>query len=72
MIWEYVVVEFRDQRDVFVGGSCIGRTNVQLRVERGEHTFDLGTPVDYDPPYQRRAIEGTSTIRPAMVRFDVA
>lgn len=63
MRMEYVVVSYPTVRDVRLDGQIIGKTNVTLRVERGNHTFDLGDPLDYQPAYIEKSVRNTTTIR---------
>ena len=67
---EFIVVRFRDPRDVFVDGMQMGRTDETLRVEAGRHTIDLGDPPNYNPNWRRPDVQGTTSLKPMEVLFD--
>ena len=67
---EFIVVRFRDSRDVFVDGMRMGKTGEKLRVEQGKHTIHLGEPHNYDPNWRRPEVRGTSSLKPMEVLFD--
>jgi hypothetical protein len=67
---EYIVVRFRDSRDVFVDGEPMGKTEKILRVEAGRHTVDLGEPENYTPKWRRPDIQGTTSLCPLEVTFE--
>ena len=66
---EFIVVRFRDPRDVFIDGMPMGETEETLRVQAGIHTIDLGDPRDYIPTEYSLDIQGTATLAPLEVRF---
>jgi hypothetical protein len=67
---EFIVVRFRDPRDVFVDGMQMGRTDETLRVEAGRHTIDLGDPPNYSPNWRRPDVQGTTSLKPMEVFFE--
>lgn len=67
---EFIVVRFRDPRDVFVDGMQMGKTGETLRVEQGRHTIDLGDPPNYSPNWRRPDVNGTTSLKPMEVLFD--
>ncbi|HEY7214755.1 MAG TPA: hypothetical protein VIC28_09005 [Thermoanaerobaculia bacterium] len=67
---EYIVVRFRDSRDVFVDGQQMGKTDETLRVEAGRHTVDLGEPENYTPKWRRPVIQDTTSLCPLEVTFE--
>jgi len=67
---EFIVVRFRDPRDVFVDGMPLGRTGEKLRVDKGKHTVHLGDPRNYDPTRRRPDVRGTTSIKPMEVFFE--
>jgi hypothetical protein len=66
---EYIVVRFRDPRDVLIDGTPMGKTGETLRVEAGIHTIDLGDPRDYNPNEYSLDVQGTASLDPLEVRF---
>jgi hypothetical protein len=69
---EFIVVRYKDKRDVFVDNMQMGMTGEKLRVGAGKHTIHLGDPRDYDPAWRRPDVRGTTSIKPMEVSFDPA
>jgi len=66
---EFVRVLYRRSRNVEIDNTISGTTNQVLRVEKGTHRFDLGQPVNYDPPFIDQVISGTTPARPLEITF---
>lgn len=66
---EFIIVRFRDARDVFVDGLHLGKTGEKLRVQKGKHTINMGDPRNYDPAWRRPDVQGTTSIKPMEVLF---
>jgi hypothetical protein len=66
---QFVIVSFPDSRTVFVDGTPCGPTNEVMTVERGTHRFDLGDPLDYDPPSIVKFVVGTTEQNPMRLAF---
>lgn len=67
---EFVVVTFDGQsRAVFVDQQNQGVTGVRLSVPQGSHVFDLGLPLDYDPPFQEVDVQNTTPTEPLAIAF---
>jgi hypothetical protein len=66
---QWVIVTFPDSRDVYIDGVQSGRTNEPSAVGDGTHLFDLGLPLNYDPPAVQRYISGTTYNSPLEVPF---
>ena len=66
---QFVRVEYSEDRTVFAGGNPLGQTNCLLTINTGTHTFDLGDPVDYDPPEIVRKVANTSVGNPLKLNF---
>jgi len=69
---EFIIVRYKDKRDVFVDNMRMGKTGEKLRVGAGKHTIHLGDPRDYDPAWRRPDVRGTTSIKPLEVSFDPA
>ena len=69
---EFIIVRYKDKRDVFVDNMQMGKTGEKLRVGAGKHTIHLGDPRDYDPAWRRPDVRGTTSIKPLEVSFDPA
>jgi hypothetical protein len=67
---EYVRVIFPEQRDVFVDGDKMGRTNRKFRIGRGTYVFDLGDPQDYAPSSRTKTVKNTTEDEPLEVPFE--
>jgi hypothetical protein len=67
---EFVIVRLDGQtRRVFIDNQKQGMTGVRQGVPEGMHIFDLGDPVDYQPPSQEIEVTGTSASDPMVVKF---
>jgi hypothetical protein len=72
---EYVIVEFPELREVFMGGVSQGNNlndaggHRILRVDTGMHTFTLGGPKDFDPDSQLVDVSGTTPVLPKPIVF---
>ena len=64
---EYVVVRYRQVRDVRIDGQAAGKTNDTLMVETGHHVFDLGEPLDYAPPSVEKNVQDTTAVGPLII-----
>src|SRR5215510_3627941 len=67
---EFVIVTFPVVRGVRMDGAPEGQTGEVINVERGTHRFDLGEPLDYQPPRQRVRVFNTSELAPMVIAFD--
>jgi hypothetical protein len=67
---ECVEVQFPDDRSVFIDGNESGRTNRLRYVNTGSHRFHLGDPKNYQPSEIIRVIENTSSLTPAIIKFE--
>ena len=61
---------YHEQRDVFVDGQRMGRTNRRIEIGRGTYTVNLGDPRDYRPNWRRVKIKGTFPDDPLIVTFE--
>lgn len=66
---QYVVVRYPEERDVYIDGQLVGKTNETLMVEEGYHLFDLGEPKDYLPESREVVVNETSSISPMEITF---
>jgi hypothetical protein len=66
---QWVIVTFPDLRDVYIDGVQFGQTNAVLAVGDGTHLFDLGLPLNYDPPAAHLPVSGTTYNSPATIVF---
>jgi hypothetical protein len=57
---QWVIVTFPDSRDVYIDGVQSGQTSETLVVGDGTHLFDLGLPLNYDPPTVQPFVSGTT------------
>ena len=69
---EYFLVKYPKQRDVFVDGSKMGRTNRTIEIGPGTYTVNLGEPKDYAPKWRRVQISDTYPDEPKIVAFEEA
>lgn len=65
----YAIINYLEERDVYVDDELNGRTNKPIRVEDGTHKFDLGMPEDYEPASQEVLIANTDVLNPMQITF---
>ena len=72
---EYVIVEFPERREVFMGGVSQGNNlndaggHRILPVDEGKHTFTLGGAKDFEPDSQLVNVTGTTPVQPQHIVF---
>ena len=64
---EYVVVTYAVVRKVRIDGQDAGFTNDTLMVEKGNHSFDLGDPQDYQPATVDTIVQRTTSVGPMII-----
>lgn len=65
-----VLVEYSDERDVFIDNTRSGVTNEPFDVESGTHDINLGEPVNYFPSTKKIRVRTSHTpLNPLIVRF---
>ena len=67
---EYFRVEYKEQRDVFIDGIKMGRTNSRIEIGGGTYAISMGTPGDYRPKWQLATIIDTFSDEPLIVTFE--
>lgn len=67
---QFFKVVYPEQRDVFVDGIKMGRTNRTIEIGPGTYTINLGSPRDYAPSRRRPSITGTFADVPFIVEFE--
>ncbi len=67
---EYFKVTYTEQRDVFVDGVKMGRTNRRIEIGEGTYAISMGTPNDYRPQWQLATIIDTVPEDPLVVIFE--
>ena len=67
---EYFRVQYIEQRDVFVDGVKMGRTNRRIEIGGGTYAISMGSPRDYRPQWQLETIIDTFADEPLIVTFD--
>lgn len=68
---ENVIVEFEEDREVIIDDQQNGRTNQNLNIGAGQHTFTLGDPKNFSPLSITTVVAGTSVIEPKVISFGV-
>lgn len=69
---KYIVVTYPEVRDVYIGDSLIGKTNIPIPIDPGQYNFHLGSPADYEPNCVSATVtenEGRIT-SPIMISFE--
>ena len=66
---EFAIVTFPSVRGVNVDNAPNGQTGEILRLQRGTHIFDLGSPANYSPESRTITLTGTTSDRPRAVIF---
>lgn len=65
---EYLLVKFREKRDVFIDGNKRGSTNEVIELEAGTYTITLSP--GYTPDKQDVSLQKTAELAPKVVQFD--
>jgi hypothetical protein len=65
---QWIKVDYKFTRDVFIDGELSGITNIPLAVP-GTQRIDLGKPVDYKPSRLTPTVKNTSETNPAKISF---
>src|ERR1700753_1042455 len=65
----YVLVNYPEDRTVFVDNTADGDTNEAFQVETGTHFFDLGHPVDYTPSQIKQSVPNNTSLNPLQLTF---
>ena len=66
---EYFKVQYVEQRDVFVDGIKMGRTNRRIEIGGGTYAISMGVPSDYRPQWQLATIIDTVPEDPLIITF---
>ena len=66
---EFALVTFPSLRSVRVDGVRVGQTGQLLRLQRGNHSFDLGNPQNYAPPSVQVPLVNTGPTTPMVIAF---
>ena len=66
---EYFKVQYVEQRDVFVDGIKMGRTNRRIEIGGGTYAISMGVPSDYRPQWQLATIIDTVPEDPLIIIF---
>lgn len=67
---EYFRVQYIEQRNVFVDGVKMGRTNRRIEIGGGTYAISMGSPRDYRPQWQLATIIDTFADEPLIVIFE--
>jgi hypothetical protein len=65
---EYLLVTYKDDRDVLADGDRVGVTNHTILLPADEYVISLSGD-GYAPPSQDVVVAGTSIMRPVVVAF---
>ena len=66
---EYLVVKFRESRQVLLNGAPKGKTNELLTLQGGKYKVSLAPPPDFTPPEQDIDLRNTAPNAPLEVVF---
>jgi hypothetical protein len=65
----FLLVKYPTDREVFIDGDQVGRTEVPIEVANGLHEVRLGSGSDYNPPMQTVEVLGESYEDPKTISF---
>jgi hypothetical protein len=66
---EYLIVNFREDRQVVVDDHFLGSTNQVIELEEGKHRISLAAPYDYQPHEWRIVLVNSTVVQPYEVNF---
>jgi hypothetical protein len=65
---EYLLVSYKEDRDVLADGDRVGVTNHTILLPANEYVITLSGD-GYEPPSQDVVLAGTSIMRPKVISF---
>lgn len=66
---QYVLVKFRENRQVVVDDHYSGYTNEVIEIEEGNHSISMAAPYDFSPHEWRVVLMNTTVVQPLEVEF---
>ena len=66
---EFLLVRFRENRQVVVDDHFLGSTNQVIELEPGKHSISLAAPYDFEPHEWLIVIVNTTVVKPFEVEF---
>lgn len=66
---EFLLVKFREDRQVVVDDHFLGSTNQIIEIEEGKHGISLAPPYDYMPHERQVVLANSTVVRPIEVEF---
>lgn len=66
---QYLIVKFREDREVVVDGHLLGVTNRVIELEAGLHIISLAEPYDFNPDKYEIPVTNSTVVNPVEVEF---
>lgn len=66
---QYLLVKFREDRDVVVDDHFLGATNQVIEIEEGVHSISLAAPYDFYPHEKWIILVDSTVVNPIVVEF---
>ena len=66
---EYLLVKFREDRQVVVDDHFLGSTNQVIEIEEGKHSISLAAPYDFKPDEWQVVLVNSTVVHPIEVEF---
>lgn len=66
---EYLLVKFREDRQVVVDDHFVGSTNQVIEIEEGKHSISLAAPYDFKPHERQVVLVNSTVVKPIEVEF---
>ncbi len=66
---EYLLVKFREDRQVVVDDHFLGCTNQVLEIEEGKHSISLAAPYNFKPHEWQIVLVNSTVVKPLEIEF---
>jgi hypothetical protein len=67
---EYLLVKFREGRQVVVDDHFLGSTNQVIEIEEGKHSISLAAPYDFKPHEWHIVLANSTVVQPIEIEFE--
>ena len=66
---QYVLVKYKENRQVVVDDHYLGYTNEVIEIEEGQHSISMAAPYDFSPHEWQVVLVDTTVVQPLEVEF---
>jgi hypothetical protein len=66
---QYVLIKFKENRQVVVDDHYLGNTNEVIEIEEGKHSISMAAPYDFKPHEWQVILVNTTIVQPLELEF---